>query len=274
MKLKSLTCAVLAAMGLFVTACDDKPMAQDGKDQAASSAAATQAAGATKVSKDSSFEDKVSYSLGASVGTYIATVQEQQKDMLGQINQELVIQGFADAVRNTPALTEQEITDTLMALEQNIRDSIEKQAQDEAAKNLADGKKFLEDNAKREGVHVTNSGLQYEVIKEGSGATPTAKDTVQVKYKGTVIDGEVFDEQTDPISFPLSNIIQGWVEGLQLMKEGSIYKLYIPSDLAYGDMAAGPVIKPNSVLIFEVELVKVVPGEAEAESEAAAKDAK
>lgn len=261
MKLNSLTCAVLAAMGLmFVTACDDKPMAQESNGKATQAAAAPAASSAAKVTKDSPFQDKVSYALGASVGTYIATVQEQQKEMLGEVNQDLVIKGFTDAVRKTTDLSEQEITDTLMALENNIRETMEKQAQDEAAQNLADGKKFLEDNAKREGVKVTDSGLQYEVIKEGKGATPTPTDTVQVKYKGTVISGEVFDEQTDPISFPLSNIIPGWVEGLQLMKEGSIYKLYIPADLAYGDMAAGPVIKPNSVLIFEVELVKVIPG--------------
>lgn len=245
---------------MFVTACDDKPMAQEGNNQATAAQAASAASGSAKITKDSPFQDKVSYALGASVGTYIATVQEQQKDMLGEVNQDLVIQGFTDAVLKKTALSEQEITDTLMALENNIRETMEKQAQDEAAQNLADGKKFLEENAKREGVKVTDSGLQYEVIKEGKGATPTPTDTVQVKYKGTVISGEVFDEQTDPISFPLSNIIPGWVEGLQLMKEGSIYKLYIPADLAYGDMAAGPVIKPNSVLIFEVELVKVVPG--------------
>lgn len=249
MKLTSLTCAAAAVMGcMFITACNDSPSTQT---NAAPAATAT-------VTKESPFQDKVSYALGASVGTYISTVQEQQKDMIGQINQDLVVQGFVDAVKKQTSLTEEEITDTLMALESNIRETMEKQSQADAAKNLEEGKKFLENNAKRDGVITTKSGLQYEVIKKGTGAVPTPEDTVQVKYKGTVISGEVFDEQQDPISFPLANIIPGWVEGLQLMSEGSIYKLYIPSDLAYGDMAAGPVIKPNSVLIFEVELVKVI----------------
>lgn len=251
MKLKSLTCAVVAAMGLmFVSACNDTPKAKE-------EVSATKAQG-QKVTNESSFQDKVSYALGASVGTYISTVQEQQKDMVGELNQELIISGFVDALKQQTSLTEEQITDTLMTLESNIREALDKQAQEEANKTLEEGKKFLAENAKRPSVHSTPSGLQYEVIKEGNGATPTPEDTVKVKYKGTVISGEVFDEQKDEISFPLSNIIPGWVEGLQLMKEGSTYKLYIPSDLAYGDMAAGPVIKPNSVLIFEVTLVEVL----------------
>lgn len=268
MKLNSLSCAVLAAMGfMFVTACDDTT---DAKANNVPSNTQVAASSSATVTKDSPFQDKVSYALGASVGTYIATVQEQQKDMIGEINQELVIKGFMDAVHNNTALTEEEITDTLMTLEGNIREAMDKQDKEDAAKNLAEGQKFLADNAKREGVITTKSGLQYEVIKEGTGISPTAEDTVEVKYKGTVISGEVFDEQKDPISFPLGSIIPGWIEGLQLMKEGGIYKLYIPSDLAYGDMAAGPVIKPNSVLIFEIELVKVIKNTDNAEKQLAA----
>lgn len=259
MKLKSLTSAVLAAMGLLVlTACDTQAAKEDKATEAAPAAQSeVSTISAAKISKDSPFQEKVAYSLGASVGTYVATVNEQQKEMLGDLNTDIIIQGFVDAIKGNTALTEQEITETLTALENNIRETMEKQAQEEASQNLNAGIEFLKTNGAREGVITTESGLQYEVIKEGTGATPNPTDSVQVKYKGTVISGEVFDEQTDPITFPLSNIIPGWVEGLQLMKEGSIYKLYIPSELAYGDMAAGPVIKPNSVLIFEVELVKV-----------------
>lgn len=264
MKLKSLTCAFLASMGLLVlSACEDSPMAKEDKAAAApAQTAGAQAQSTGKITKDSPFQERVAYSLGASVGTYVATVNEQQKELIGEVDQDLVIQGFIDAIKKNTSLNEQEITETLTALEGQIREEMEKQTQQEAMENLTKGQQFLEENGKREGVITTESGLQYEVIKEGTGAKPTPADSVQVKYKGTIISGEVFDEQTDPIVFPLSNIIPGWVEGLQLMKEGSVYKLYIPSELAYGDMAAGPVIKPNSVLIFDVELVKVVPSTA------------
>ena len=127
----------------------------------------------------------------------------------------------------------------------------------EAAANLEAGKKFLEENAKKEGVVTTASGLQYKVITEGKGEAPKSGDTISVKYKGTTTDGKVFDEQKEPVDFPLANMIPGWVEGLQLMKPGAHYEFYIPADLAYGEAGAGDVIKPNSVLVFDVELVEV-----------------
>jgi FKBP-type peptidyl-prolyl cis-trans isomerase FklB len=122
-----------------------------------------------------------------------------------------------------------------------------------------DGVKYLQDNMKREEVQVTPSGLQYEVIKEGTGATPKATDTVEVHYKGTFIDGTTFDSSYDrgqTISFPLNRVIRGWTEGLQLMKEGAHYKFAIPYNLAYGESGTGP-IPGYSTLIFEVELFKV-----------------
>jgi FKBP-type peptidyl-prolyl cis-trans isomerase len=122
-----------------------------------------------------------------------------------------------------------------------------------------DGVKFLQDNMKREGVQFTASGLQYEVIKEGTGASPKATDTVEVHYKGTFIDGTTFDSSYDrgkTIEFPLNRVISGWTEGLQLMKEGAHYKFTIPYNLAYGEGGTGP-IPGYSTLIFEVELFKV-----------------
>ena len=116
---------------------------------------------------------------------------------------------------------------------------------------------ILEENAKKEGVVTTASGLQYQVITEGKGEAPKSGDTISVKYKGTTTDGKVFDEQKEPVDFPLANMIPGWVEGLQLMKPGAHYEFYIPADLAYGEAGAGDVIKPNSVLVFDVELVEV-----------------
>ncbi len=125
---------------------------------------------------------------------------------------------------------------------------------------LAKGEKFLEDNAKKEGVIVTASGLQYKVITPGTGKSPKATDTVEVHYEGTLIDGTVFDSsyrRKQSIEFPLNGVIAGWTEGVQLMQEGAKYRFFIPSRLAYGARGAGGVIGPNQALIFDVELIKV-----------------
>ena len=125
---------------------------------------------------------------------------------------------------------------------------------------LAKGEKFLEDNAKKEGVTVTASGLQYKVITPGTGKSPKATDTVEVHYEGTLIDGKVFDssyQRKESIEFPLNRVIAGWTEGVQLMQEGAKYRFYIPSKLAYGPRGAGRDIGPNEALIFDVELIKV-----------------
>ncbi len=134
-----------------------------------------------------------------------------------------------------------------------------KKAENEALDNLEKGAAFLEENGKRDGVQTTESGLQWEVVTEGSGARPTAESTVTVNYEGTLMDGEVFDssyESGEPISFPLNGVIPGWTEGLQLMTVGSTYKFYIPSNLGYGSRGTGP-IPGNSVLIFKVELLEI-----------------
>lgn len=122
------------------------------------------------------------------------------------------------------------------------------------------GEQFLAENAKKEGVHALPDGLQYKVITEGTGKTPKATDTVKVHYEGTLINGTVFDssyKRGEPIEFPLNRVIKGWTEGLQHMKEGSTYMLYIPSQLAYGSRGAGGDIGPDETLIFKVELIKV-----------------
>lgn len=127
--------------------------------------------------------------------------------------------------------------------------------------NIEKGENFLAENGKREGVVTTKSGLQYEIIKKGNGATPTANDKVRVHYHGTLIDGTVFDSSIDrgePAEFGVSQVIKGWTEALQLMPVGSKWKLYIPYDLAYGDREVSEEIKPYSTLIFEVELLDIV----------------
>ncbi len=151
-----------------------------------------------------------------------------------------------EAVKNTVSKTMQE--EQLKAREEA------------ATKSKDEGAKFLAENAKKEGVKTTASGLQYEVLKEGTGTSPTKEDKVTVHYKGTLLSGEEFDSsysRGEPVTFPLGNVIPGWTEGVQLMKPGAKYKFYIPSELAYGERGAGVKIGPNQTLIFEVELLEV-----------------
>ncbi len=141
-----------------------------------------------------------------------------------------------------------------------IADLLFKRKQEAAAKNLAEGKTFREENAKKEGVTTLPSGLQYEILVEGTGEKPTASDTVKCHYHGTTIKGEVFDSSVNrgtPASFPLNRVISGWTEGLQLMPVGSKFRFTIPPDLAYGDQQISKEIGANSTLIFEVELLGI-----------------
>ncbi|MDR2535199.1 MAG: FKBP-type peptidyl-prolyl cis-trans isomerase [Treponema sp.] len=145
-------------------------------------------------------------------------------------------------------------------------EAMNKQTEEAMAKEQA----FFEENAKKPGIQITDSGLQYEVITEGTGPKPVLTDTVQVHYRGTFIDGTVFDSSHDrgePAEFPLFRVIPGWSEGLQLMSVGSSYRLYIPSELGYGEQGAGGVIPPYSVLIFEVELLSVMQNTEDAASD-------
>lgn len=269
-KVSAYVFAAIAAGSLLITACGDSANAKSSDTVAAAPAAST-----APITKDSTFEQKAAYSVGASVGTYIASMQKEQGKYIGDLDHSVVIKGFVDALNGKTDLTENEITQTLVQLDTKVRDALDKQHAEEAKKNLEDGQNFLKENAKKEGIKTTKSGLQYEMITEGTGKTPTADDIVEVKYKGTTIDGKVFDEQKEPIKFPLNSIIPGWTEGLQLMKEGGKAKFFIPSDLAYGEMGAGDVIPPNSTLIFDIELVKVLPkGGDAADAKGAAADAK
>jgi len=147
----------------------------------------------------------------------------------------------------------------MQAKQQEMLAKQEQEFKASAEKNLAEGKAFLEENAKKEGVVTTESGLQYKVITEGSGDSPSADSTVEVDYRGTLIDGTEFDSsyaRGEPVQFPVNGVIKGWTEALQLMKEGAKWELYIPSDLAYGPGGAGGLIGPNATLVFEVELHK------------------
>ena len=158
-------------------------------------------------------------------------------------------------------LTPEQAMEKINAAFVKLQSQSDEKMQIEGEQNMTDGKAYLAENGKRSGVTTTASGLQYEVITQGTGAKPGPNDNVQVHYEGTLINGTVFDSsynRGEPIEFPLGGVIPGWTEGLQLMNEGSTYRLVIPSDLAYGPSGVGGAIPPNATLIFKVELLKIV----------------
>jgi FKBP-type peptidyl-prolyl cis-trans isomerase FklB len=196
-------------------------------------------------------KDKVSYSIGLDIGF---TFQKQKLE----VNLDPLIAGIKDAINNKPQLTPEQAREVLTAFQKDMVVKQEQVNKEAGAKNAAIGQKFLADNKTKEGVKTTASGLQYKVMKEGSGAMPKTTDTVTVNYRGTLIDGTEFDssyKRGEPITFPVTGVIPGWTEALQLMKMGSKYQLFIPANLAYGAQGAGQVIGPNSTLIFDVELL-------------------
>ncbi len=251
----AMTALALAVAGL--AGCKDK------KENTEAKAAVTATEQVITVDEKTSFEDRSAYAVGASLGTYLHNMQAVQKEFTGELKTEYIIRGFTDAITEKSQLDNKGIETTLRDLDKKVQEGMEAKLKKEAAEALEAGNKFLEENKTKEGVKVTASGLQYKVLKEGSGAKPKEGDTISVIYKGSTIDGKVFDEQKEAVDFPLQNMIPGWVEGLQLMQSGAQYEFYIPAKLAYGENGAGDVIKPNSVLIFDVTLVEVKPAKAE-----------
>ena len=209
------------------------------------------------ITEKSSFEQKSAYSIGASVGMYIKNMLDQQAELIDPMDQEIVLKGVADALKGGNALKNKDMEDTLHALDQKLKEAMQAKQAALAKKNLEEGEKFLSENKTKEGVQVPPSGLQYKIITKGDGETAKKGDTVTVTYKGTTIDGKIFDEQREGVDFPLDNMIPGWIEGIELMTEGSEYEFYIPANLAYGEAGAGDAIAPNSVLIFDVKLSSV-----------------
>ena len=193
-------------------------------------------------------DQKVSYAIGANFGTQV------KRDGVN-LDIESFKQGVIDGLAGQNKFTDQQMQEIFMQSQQDMQ---AKQA-NAANEAKAAGQKFLEENKKNADVKVTESGLQYKVITMGTGAKPSATSKVTVKYKGTLIDGTVFDSTDnnggEPISFGLNQVIKGWTEGLQLMPTGSKFIFYIPSELAYGDQGAGGVIPGGATLIFEIELL-------------------
>ncbi len=203
---------------------------------------------------------KQAYSLGVSAGRYLQSTIEEYNKISVDLNAELILRGVQDGIAGKSEVSEEDIQQLLTALDETYRNEQTKLAEAAAASAKAAGITFLTENANKEGVTVTESGLQYEVLQAAEGVKPTATDTVKVHYTGTLIDGSVFDssvERGEPIEFPLNRVIPGWTEGVQLMSVGSKFRFTIPSELAYGERDMG-TIPPNSVLVFEVELLDVI----------------
>jgi FKBP-type peptidyl-prolyl cis-trans isomerase len=196
--------------------------------------------------------DSLNYFLGLNWGYTL-------DDAPWEVDGDMIASGLLQVVKDSSAYDMMTCQAVFRELSIAYSEAEAAQEEVESAKNLEDGIAFLEENGKKEGVITTESGLQYEVITEGDGPKPTETSTVHVFYEGTLLDGTVFDssyETGDTVTFPLNQVIQGWTEGLQLMPVGSTYKFYIPSNLAYGPRATGP-IPANSTLIFKVELLGV-----------------
>ena len=200
--------------------------------------------------KLSSVEDSVSYSIGVSIGH---TLKSQN---ITNLNPNLIAAGMDQVLKNDCTIFNKEFA------ENYIREFFMKKQSAISEENLKKANKFMEENKKNPGVKELPSGLQYIVITEGTGAIPSDSSMVRTHYLGSLIDGKVFDSSYDrgePAEFPVNGVIPGWTEALKLMKAGSKWKLFIPPQLAYGEQGAGGVIGPNEVLIFELELLDVLP---------------
>jgi len=240
-KITTLGVSALASAMLLATGCSTNNGNQETAAQSVS------------ITEQSSASEKVGYSLGFMMA-------EGNKDAVKDLDLNTFEKGFRDGYEgNESALTQEQMQQVLMDYQKEQEEQFVEEMETKATENKAAGAEFLAENAKKEGVKQTESGLQYKVIEAGTGQSPEATDVVEVNYEGKLLDGTVFDssyERGEPIEFPLNQVIAGWTEGLQLMKEGGKYEFYIPSDIAYGE-AGNAGIEPNSTLIFTVELLAV-----------------
>lgn len=217
-------------------------------------AAGCQNSGTAGDKKLTTKNDSVSYALGVLIGE---NNKQQMKQAPGvdQLDKDILVAAFIKSFKGDSVQIKPEAANGI------IQSYFNDMAAAEGEKNLKDGEAFLAENAKKEGVVTLPSGLQYQIIKAGNGPKPAAEDEIKCHYHGTTIDGKVFDSSVDrgePVAFPVNRVIPGWTEALQLMPVGSKWKLFIPAALAYGERGAGGDIKPNSTLIFEVELLEIV----------------
>jgi FKBP-type peptidyl-prolyl cis-trans isomerase FklB len=252
MKLNSL--ALLTASSLFLAACGNDQTTETTAPEAMTEAEATSPAAVAANPALQSLDQKLSYIVGI--------------NLAGQFKRDgvsLDLAAFQMAVEDIKnetgsKLSEEEVKQTIATMQQQAQEKQQLAQQAVSDKNKADGLAYLEANAKKEGVVVTESGLQYKEVVSGEGEIPTSDKTVVVHYKGTLIDGTQFDSSYDrgePAEFPVTGVIQGWVEALQLMNVGDKFELTIPSDLAYGTRGSGATIGPDATLLFDVELIEI-----------------
>lgn len=202
-------------------------------------------------------KQKASYAIGQNMGGgLLNNIKRQEADL----DQALLIRGFTDGVKEKGQFTDAQIREVLTTFQQDLQAKQQEKRRIAGEKNKADGEKFLADNKTKPGIKVLEDGLQYKVVTEGSGDSPKPDDTVEVNYRGTLIDGTEFDSSAKtgrPATFRVNGVIKGWQEALGHMKPGAKWQLFIPSDLAYGEFGSGQKIGPNAVLIFDVELLSV-----------------
>ena len=207
-------------------------------------------------------KDKVNYSIGMDIGNTL-------KILSVDVNFDILVQGIRDVLSgNKTLLTAQESRDTIIAFQKEMKAKQMERMKELGEKNKKEGETFLVENKTKEGVITRPSGLQYKVIKEGTGDMPKPTDTVTTHYSGTLIDGTEFDSSYrsgQPATFKVNGVIPGWTETLQMMKAGSKWRLFIPPHLAYGERGAGRDIGPNATLIFDVELLSIVKEDADKE---------
>ncbi len=203
---------------------------------------------------DESFEERASYALGVEIGNNV-------KQFGTSLDRDELVDGLLDALsEREPRLSPEEVNGLVREFLAKAREEDARRRIEQAEANMQEGEEFLAENKTKDGVVETASGLQYVVLTEGEGPSPVAADRVKVHYEGKLLDGKVFDssyERGEPAVFVLNAVISGWTEGVQLMKVGSKYRFFIPSDLAYGGRGAGGDIGPNATLIFEVELISI-----------------
>ncbi|PSW04834.1 FKBP-type peptidyl-prolyl cis-trans isomerase [Photobacterium lipolyticum] len=254
--------SVLAATILLAVGCQDEKAAET---QSAEPAKVEQVAADTATAEQAkeafaSEDQKSAYAIGASLAQYLAANLDQQKELGLELNRDDVLAGVSDVFANKSRMTPEETQQALQELDKRVSDIVAEKAKVESEKNIKAGEDFRAEFEKQDGVAKTESGLLYQVEKQGEGEKPAATDTVKVHYKGMLTDGTEFDssyKRNQPATFPLNQVIPGWTEGVQLMPVGSKFKFVIPPELAYGSQA-NPSIPANSTLVFEVELLEIV----------------
>jgi FKBP-type peptidyl-prolyl cis-trans isomerase len=225
----------------------------------------------TKSTESGSPDNEITFETLNQKGSYIMGYNQgntlKRRQLADELDLDFFMQGIKDSVKGTPQIEENDMQKLFQEFYKEFRERLDAKRKVIGEKNKAEGEKFLKENAAKEGIIVTESGLQYKVLKKGTGLQPKTTDTVKVNYTGTFIDGTEFESSVkrtgQPAIFPLNRVILAWREGIQLMKVGAKYRFFAPSKLAYGERGSGQAIGPNAVLVFDIEFLGIEPPEAE-----------